>query len=73
MTHTMHISVFLLLFMHIFRDRITHFLQMHSSTGGGFCDCGDAEAWKAGPVCTKHDPGASGSAKEVRILLKVKE
>jgi len=59
--------------MHVFRDRITHFLQMHSSTGGGFCDCGDAEAWKAGPVCTKHDPGASGSAKEVRILLKVKE
>ncbi|NXI40148.1 UBR1 ligase, partial [Galbula dea] len=41
-----------------------HRYKMHSSTGGGFCDCGDTEAWKAGPVCTKHEPGASGSAKE---------
>ncbi|XP_064318493.1 E3 ubiquitin-protein ligase UBR1 isoform X2 [Phalacrocorax carbo] len=41
-----------------------HRYKMHSSTGGGFCDCGDAEAWKAGPLCTKHEPGASGSAKE---------
>lgn len=46
---------------------------MHSSTGGGFCDCGDTEAWKAGPVCTKHESGASGSPKEVRTLLEVKE
>uniref|UniRef100_A0A8B9FQI0 E3 ubiquitin-protein ligase n=1 Tax=Amazona collaria TaxID=241587 RepID=A0A8B9FQI0_9PSIT len=45
-----------------------HRYKMHSSTGGGFCDCGDTEAWKAGPLCTKHEPGASGSAKEVRIL-----
>lgn len=45
---------------------------MHSSSGGGFCDCGDTEAWKAGPLCTKHEPGASSSPKEVRILLKVK-
>ncbi|XP_069714258.1 E3 ubiquitin-protein ligase UBR1 isoform X4 [Phaenicophaeus curvirostris] len=41
-----------------------HRYKMHSSTGGGFCDCGDTEAWKAGPLCTKHEPGASGSAKE---------
>ncbi|KAI6068262.1 E3 ubiquitin-protein ligase [Aix galericulata] len=41
-----------------------HRYKMHSSTGGGFCDCGDTEAWKAGPVCTKHEPGASGSPKE---------
>uniref|UniRef100_A0A803YI03 E3 ubiquitin-protein ligase n=1 Tax=Meleagris gallopavo TaxID=9103 RepID=A0A803YI03_MELGA len=36
-----------------------HRYKMHSSTGGGFCDCGDTEAWKAGPVCTKHEPGNS--------------
>uniref|UniRef100_A0A8B9FI61 E3 ubiquitin-protein ligase n=1 Tax=Amazona collaria TaxID=241587 RepID=A0A8B9FI61_9PSIT len=36
-----------------------HRYKMHSSTGGGFCDCGDTEAWKAGPLCTKHEPGAS--------------
>ncbi|NXN30723.1 UBR1 ligase, partial [Nycticryphes semicollaris] len=41
-----------------------HRYKMHSSTGGGFCDCGDTEAWKAGPLCTKHEPGASGSTKE---------
>uniref|UniRef100_A0A8C0UN07 E3 ubiquitin-protein ligase n=1 Tax=Cyanistes caeruleus TaxID=156563 RepID=A0A8C0UN07_CYACU len=45
-----------------------HRYKMHSSTGGGFCDCGDTEAWKAGPLCTKHEPGASSSPKEVRIL-----
>uniref|UniRef100_A0A8C5EBF7 E3 ubiquitin-protein ligase n=1 Tax=Gouania willdenowi TaxID=441366 RepID=A0A8C5EBF7_GOUWI len=32
--------------------------QMHASSGGGFCDCGDVEAWKIGPCCSKHDPGA---------------
>ncbi|NWX32433.1 UBR1 ligase, partial [Notiomystis cincta] len=41
-----------------------HRYKMHSSTGGGFCDCGDTEAWKAGPLCTKHEPGASNSPKE---------
>ncbi|XP_032917905.1 E3 ubiquitin-protein ligase UBR1 isoform X1 [Catharus ustulatus] len=41
-----------------------HRYKMHSSTGGGFCDCGDTEAWKAGPLCTKHEAGASGSPKE---------
>ncbi|OXB63359.1 hypothetical protein ASZ78_001935 [Callipepla squamata] len=41
-----------------------HRYKMHSSTGGGFCDCGDTEAWKDGPVCTKHESGASGSPKE---------
>ncbi|KAF4787924.1 ubiquitin protein ligase E3 component n-recognin 1 [Turdus rufiventris] len=41
-----------------------HRYKMHSSTGGGFCDCGDTEAWKAGPLCTKHEAAASGSPKE---------
>lgn len=27
---------------------------MTTSGGGGFCDCGDTEAWKEGPYCQKH-------------------
>uniref|UniRef100_A0A8D0C1I8 E3 ubiquitin-protein ligase n=1 Tax=Salvator merianae TaxID=96440 RepID=A0A8D0C1I8_SALMN len=41
-----------------------HRYKMHTSTGGGFCDCGDTEAWKTGPLCTIHDPGASGDKEE---------
>ncbi|CAN9502154.1 unnamed protein product [Ophioblennius macclurei] len=36
-----------------------HRYKMHASSGGGFCDCGDVEAWKIGPYCSKHDPGAA--------------
>ncbi|XP_015206315.2 E3 ubiquitin-protein ligase UBR1 isoform X1 [Lepisosteus oculatus] len=38
----------------------SHRYKMHSSSGGGFCDCGDVEAWKTGPSCTKHEPGSAG-------------
>lgn len=31
---------------------------MTTSGGGGFCDCGDSEAWKKGPYCQKHTPTA---------------
>lgn len=24
------------------------------SSGGGFCDCGDLEAWKQDPFCEDH-------------------
>ncbi|KAI3367729.1 hypothetical protein L3Q82_026576 [Scortum barcoo] len=37
----------------------SHRYKMHASSGGGFCDCGDVEAWKIGPHCSKHDPGAA--------------
>ncbi|MEQ2256841.1 hypothetical protein ILYODFUR_028283 [Ilyodon furcidens] len=33
-----------------------HRYRMTTSGGGGFCDCGDAEAWKTGPYCQKHTP-----------------
>ncbi|XP_043836500.1 E3 ubiquitin-protein ligase UBR1 [Dromiciops gliroides] len=33
-----------------------HRYKMHTSTGGGFCDCGDIEAWKTGPFCSSHEP-----------------
>lgn len=29
---------------------------MASSGGTGYCDCGDAEAWKVEPYCTNHAP-----------------
>ncbi|KAK2843429.1 hypothetical protein Q7C36_011644 [Tachysurus vachellii] len=32
-----------------------HRYKMHASSGGGFCDCGDLEAWKTGPCCSQHD------------------
>ncbi|KAG7277883.1 hypothetical protein CRUP_036283 [Coryphaenoides rupestris] len=36
-----------------------HRYKMHASSGGGFCDCGDLEAWKIGPCCSKHDQGTA--------------
>ncbi|KAM4729976.1 LOW QUALITY PROTEIN: E3 ubiquitin-protein ligase UBR2 [Anableps anableps] len=33
-----------------------HRYRMTTSGGGGFCDCGDAEAWKTGPYCQNHTP-----------------
>uniref|UniRef100_A0A8C7BK94 E3 ubiquitin-protein ligase n=1 Tax=Neovison vison TaxID=452646 RepID=A0A8C7BK94_NEOVI len=41
-----------------------HRYKMHTSTGGGFCDCGDTEAWKTGPFCVSHEPGRAGTTKE---------
>uniref|UniRef100_A0A3B3CH11 E3 ubiquitin-protein ligase n=1 Tax=Oryzias melastigma TaxID=30732 RepID=A0A3B3CH11_ORYME len=31
-----------------------HRYRMTTSGGGGFCDCGDTEAWKNAPWCQKH-------------------
>ena len=30
--------------------------QMNTSGGGGYCDCGDIEAWKNDPFCSTHKP-----------------
>uniref|UniRef100_A0A3Q3MZM6 E3 ubiquitin-protein ligase n=1 Tax=Labrus bergylta TaxID=56723 RepID=A0A3Q3MZM6_9LABR len=47
--------------MDCFQDSVhkSHRYKMHASSGGGFCDCGDLEAWKIGPCCSKHNPGAA--------------
>lgn len=37
---------------------------MTTSGGGGFCDCGDTEAWKEGPYCQKHELNTSETAEE---------
>ncbi|KAF6205013.1 hypothetical protein GE061_019180 [Apolygus lucorum] len=33
-----------------------HKYRMSTSGGGGFCDCGDPEAWKSEPFCESHGP-----------------
>lgn len=47
--------------------------QMHASSGGGFCDCGDVEAWKIGPCCSKHDPGAATAMVTVSYITERKK
>ncbi|XP_076130884.1 E3 ubiquitin-protein ligase UBR1 [Alosa pseudoharengus] len=47
-----------------------HRYKMHASSGGGFCDCGDLEAWKTGPCCSKHDSGASIPMETVECALE---
>lgn len=37
---------------------------MTTSGGGGFCDCGDTEAWKEGPYCQKHEHNTSETEEE---------
>uniref|UniRef100_A0A8C5PGM3 E3 ubiquitin-protein ligase n=1 Tax=Leptobrachium leishanense TaxID=445787 RepID=A0A8C5PGM3_9ANUR len=41
-----------------------HRYRMTTSGGGGFCDCGDTEAWKEGPYCQKHGLNISESEAE---------
>ncbi|XP_078505840.1 E3 ubiquitin-protein ligase UBR2 isoform X1 [Lissotriton helveticus] len=41
-----------------------HRYRMTTSGGGGFCDCGDTEAWKEGPCCQKHELNMSESETE---------
>uniref|UniRef100_A0A673KS53 E3 ubiquitin-protein ligase n=1 Tax=Sinocyclocheilus rhinocerous TaxID=307959 RepID=A0A673KS53_9TELE len=43
--------------------------SLRSLTGGGFCDCGDLEAWKTGPCCSQHDPGASVTMETVQAQM----
>ncbi|XP_078593152.1 E3 ubiquitin-protein ligase UBR2-like isoform X14 [Branchiostoma floridae x Branchiostoma japonicum] len=35
----------------------THRYRMSTSGGGGYCDCGDVEAWKQDPWCDIHKQG----------------
>ncbi|XP_029925864.1 E3 ubiquitin-protein ligase UBR2 isoform X3 [Myripristis murdjan] len=41
-----------------------HRYRMTTSGGGGFCDCGDTEAWKKGPYCHKHEPNNRDTSQE---------
>ncbi|XP_055331894.1 E3 ubiquitin-protein ligase UBR2-like isoform X2 [Paramacrobiotus metropolitanus] len=33
-----------------------HRYKISSSSGGGYCDCGDPEAWKKDCACSQHEP-----------------
>uniref|UniRef100_A0AAQ5ZJW9 E3 ubiquitin-protein ligase n=1 Tax=Amphiprion ocellaris TaxID=80972 RepID=A0AAQ5ZJW9_AMPOC len=61
--------------MNCFQDSVhkSHRYKMHASSGGGFCDCGDVEAWKIGPCCSKHDPGAATAMVTVSYVTERKE
>uniref|UniRef100_A0A8P4K694 E3 ubiquitin-protein ligase n=1 Tax=Dicentrarchus labrax TaxID=13489 RepID=A0A8P4K694_DICLA len=61
--------------MDCFQDSVhkSHRYKMHASSGGGFCDCGDVEAWKIGPCCSKHDPGAATAMVTVSYIIEQKE
>jgi len=43
---------------------------MTTSGGGGFCDCGDTEAWKEGPYCQKHELNTSETAEEEVMTIE---
>uniref|UniRef100_A0A8B9N554 E3 ubiquitin-protein ligase n=1 Tax=Accipiter nisus TaxID=211598 RepID=A0A8B9N554_9AVES len=47
-----------------------HRYRMTTSGGGGFCDCGDTEAWKEGPYCQKHELNTSETPEEEVITIE---
>uniref|UniRef100_A0A665WSZ6 E3 ubiquitin-protein ligase n=1 Tax=Echeneis naucrates TaxID=173247 RepID=A0A665WSZ6_ECHNA len=61
--------------MDCFQDSVhkSHRYKMHASSGGGFCDCGDVEAWKIGPCCSKHDPGADECVLEPELYERAEK
>uniref|UniRef100_A0A8C8SCN8 E3 ubiquitin-protein ligase n=1 Tax=Pelusios castaneus TaxID=367368 RepID=A0A8C8SCN8_9SAUR len=50
-----------------------HRYRMTTSGGGGFCDCGDTEAWKEGPYCQKHELSSAETAEEEDPLMHLSE
>ncbi|XP_060129020.1 E3 ubiquitin-protein ligase UBR2 isoform X2 [Zootoca vivipara] len=50
-----------------------HRYRMTTSGGGGFCDCGDTEAWKEGPYCQKHEHNTSETEEEEDPLVHLAE
>ena len=37
-------------------------VQISTSSGGGYCDCGDHDAWKANPACEMHNKSAHATS-----------
>ncbi|KAF4013393.1 hypothetical protein G4228_005121 [Cervus hanglu yarkandensis] len=50
-----------------------HRYRMTTSGGGGFCDCGDTEAWKEGPYCQKHELNTYETEEEEDPLVHLSE
>ena len=42
---------------------------MATSSGGGYCDCGDVEAWKEAPFCEKHNINQQQEQTQVFVVL----
>lgn len=42
------------------------------SSGGGYCDCGDAEAWRAHVFCDLHLKGSQKVTLIIIICLSIK-
>ncbi len=47
---------------------LTVIFQMNTSGGGGFCDCGDVEAWKDGVACDTHQHTGDTDMDEVLLI-----
>ena len=46
---------------------------MSTSYGGGYCDCGDPEAWSSGVHCSIHAKGLSAQSADADPLSKLPE
>jgi E3 ubiquitin-protein ligase UBR2 len=44
---------------------------MMTSGGGGYCDCGDPEAWKQFPNCELHMPKSGEETSNEEYLAKL--
>jgi len=40
---------------------------MSTSGGGGYCDCGDKEAWRVGAFCDIHEHGFQQQQYETQV------
>lgn len=49
---------------------VCFYSQMSSSNGGGYCDCGDPEAWKTDVFCDTHKPKADDS-QDTKVHLPI--
>ncbi|KAK3092305.1 hypothetical protein FSP39_001069, partial [Pinctada imbricata] len=45
-----------------------HRYRMSTSGGGGYCDCGDTEAWTSHPFCDAHRPNQGDTSEESNII-----
>ncbi|RWS17388.1 E3 ubiquitin-protein ligase UBR2-like protein, partial [Dinothrombium tinctorium] len=48
-----------------------HKYRMSMSGGGGYCDCGDVEAWKENPFCSTHLQGYNNSRKNITAVERL--
>ncbi|BFZ11988.1 hypothetical protein BsWGS_15028 [Bradybaena similaris] len=50
-----------------------HRYRMSTSSGGGYCDCGDIEAWTSDPFCLLHKPRKEGETESVDMPAEMQE